>query len=84
MPSLRHVLTYLTIAAALAALTIVQLVTNMPLLLGVPLVAAVSVGLLGITRSSLQIGRYFPELLKVPVIRELIGKPESEVERRVV
>ncbi len=84
LPSLRHVLTYATVAVALAALTVVQLVTNMPLLLGVPLVAAVSVGLLRITRRSLQIGRYFPELLKIPVIRELIGKPESEVERRVV
>ena len=84
LPSARHVVTFATIAVALAALLIVQAVTDMPLLLGLVIAAAVSVGLLGISRNSLQIGRYFPELLKVPILRQLIGRPDVEVERRGV
>jgi hypothetical protein len=54
----------------------------MPLPLGLALAAVVSVGILRASRSSLQIGRYFPELLKVPVLRQLIARPDVEVGRR--
>ena len=84
LPTPRLVATFATIAAAIAALILVQAVTGMPLPLGVALAAAVSVGLLRISRGSLQIGRYFPELLKVPFLRQLIGPPDVEVGRRVV
>jgi O-antigen/teichoic acid export membrane protein len=84
LPTPRLMVTFATIAAAIAALILIQAVTRMPLPLGVALAAAVSVGLLRISRSSLQIGRYFPELLKVPFLRQLIGRPDVEVGRRVI
>ena len=84
LPSPRLVLTFATIAAALAGLVILQLVTGMPLLLGVVVAGMVSIALLGVSRGSLQIGRYFPELLKVPLLRQLIGGPDPEAERRAV
>ena len=82
VPSPRHVVTFVTIAVAIAALVLVQALTEMPLPLGLALAAAVSVGILGVSRSSLQIGRYFPELLKVPFLRQLIAQPDVEVGRR--
>jgi O-antigen/teichoic acid export membrane protein len=84
LPSPRHLAVFCTIAAAIAALTLVQQVTRMPLPLAVVLAATVSVGLLRVSRSSLQLGRYFPQLLKVPVLRQLIGHTDDEVERRAV
>ena len=84
VPSPRHVVTFATIAVAIVALILVQAVTDMPLPLGLALAAAVSVGILRVSRSSLQIGRYFPELLKVPFLRQLIAPPDVEVGRRGV
>jgi len=84
VPSPRHVVTFATIAVAIVALILVQALTEMPLPLGLALAAAVSVGILRVSRSSLQIGRYFPELLKVPFLRQLIARPDVEVGRRVI
>jgi O-antigen/teichoic acid export membrane protein len=83
LPAPRYLVTFALIAAALTALTLVQLLTQMPLPLGVALAAAVSVVLLRVSRNSLQIGRFFPELLKVPILRELIGRTDGDVEARV-
>lgn len=79
MPSPRHAVTFATIAVAIVALVLIQAVTDMPLPLGLALAAAVSVGILRSSRNSLQIGRYFPELLKIPVLRQLIARPDAEV-----
>jgi O-antigen/teichoic acid export membrane protein len=84
LPNRRHIVTFVSIGIAIAALTAVQLVTKMPLVVAVILVAAVSIGLLRASRNSLQIGLYFPELLKVPGLRMLIGGPRDDLERRAV
>jgi O-antigen/teichoic acid export membrane protein len=84
VPTARHLVTFAIIAVAIGGLTLLQLAVQMPLVVGVGLAAVVSIGLLGITRGSLQIGRYFPELLKVPILRQLIGGPDSEVGRGAV
>ena len=76
VPTPRHAVTFATIAVAIVALVLVQAVTDMPLPLGLALAAVVSLGILASSRGSLQIGRYFPELLKVPVLRQLIAKPD--------
>lgn len=79
LPERKHVVTFLAIAVAVGGLTLLQMVTQMPLPIGVALAAIVSAGLLIVSRGSLQIGRYFPELLKVPILRRLIGGPDAEV-----
>lgn len=84
LPDPRHLATFAAVALAVAGLAIVQLVIQMPLPVGVSLAAVVSIGLLAVSRGSLQVGRYFPELLKVPILHQLIGPPDAEVERRAV
>lgn len=81
IPERRHVLTFAFIAAAVAALAAVQVVLAPPLVVAFALVAAAGLGLLAASRHSLEIGVYFPELRRVPVLRSLIG-PGPEVDRR--
>lgn len=79
LPERKHVVTFVAIAVAVGGLTLLQMVIQMPLPFGVALAAIVSAGLLIVSRGSLQIGRYFPELLKVPILRRLIGGQDAEV-----
>jgi hypothetical protein len=71
--------TFGAIALAVAGLTVAQLIFDVPLVVGLVAVAVVSVGLLLASRDSLEIGRYFPELLRVPILRQLIGRPDTKV-----
>jgi O-antigen/teichoic acid export membrane protein len=84
LPDSRHLATFAAIAIAVAGLTLVQHAVQLPLPIGVGLAAVVSICLLAASRGSLQIGRYFPELLKVPILRQLIGRPDAEVGRRAI
>lgn len=82
LPERRHAVTFVAIAAAVACLTALQVVFGPPLLVGIVVAGVVAVVLLAASRRSLEIGRYFPELLKVPVLRMLIGGSEAEAGRR--
>lgn len=82
VPALRQVVTFGAIALAVAGLTAAQLVFDLPLVVGLVAVAVVSVGLFLASRDSLEIGRYFPELLRIPVLRQLIGRPDTKVDGR--
>jgi O-antigen/teichoic acid export membrane protein len=80
VPALRQVVTFGAIALAVAGLTVAQLALDPPLVVGLVAVAVAAVGLLLASRDSLEIGRYFPELLRVPVLRRLIGRPDTKVD----
>ncbi|HSL33853.1 MAG TPA: hypothetical protein VK871_09410, partial [Candidatus Limnocylindrales bacterium] len=82
VPALRQVVTFGAIALAVAGLTVAQLVFDLPLVVGLVAVAGVSVGRFLASRDSLEIGRYFPELLRIPVLRQLIGRPDTKVDGR--
>jgi O-antigen/teichoic acid export membrane protein len=84
LPAPEHIATFVTIGVAITALTMLQLVTQMPLPIAVVLAAGVSLGLLRASRNSLQIGRFFPELLRVPGLRRLIGGGDADAKRRAV
>jgi O-antigen/teichoic acid export membrane protein len=80
LPLPRHLLTFAAIVAAVVGLAVFQVVAAPPLPVGVGLVLVASIVLLAASRDSLEIGRYFPELLKVPFLRALIGRPGREVD----
>jgi O-antigen/teichoic acid export membrane protein len=80
VPALRQIVTFGAIALAVAGLTVAQLALDPPLVIGLVAVAVAAVGLLLASRDSLEIGRYFPELLRVPVLRRLIGRPDTKVD----
>jgi hypothetical protein len=48
-----------------------------PFFVGIVAAAAVSLALVRINRGALQIGVYFPELLRVPILRRLFGAAPS-------
>jgi hypothetical protein len=73
--------TFVGIAVAVAGLTVLQIVLGPPLFVGIVVAGLVALALLAASRRSLEIGRYFPELLKVPVLRSLIGGSEREGRR---
>lgn len=81
LPDGRHVFAFGSIAAAIATLTVFELAVGPPLPVGLALSAALSIALLGINRSALQVGRYFPELLRLPVVGHLFGRPSEGAER---
>jgi O-antigen/teichoic acid export membrane protein len=83
LPDSRLLVSLGMIVVALATIWVVQLTVGLTVVAGVILTGLVSLALLGATRRSLQIGRYFPELLKVPVLRTLIGTPDEEVEHPI-
>jgi O-antigen/teichoic acid export membrane protein len=82
VPAARHVAMYLAIAASILVLTAVQLALAPPLLIGILLGGVLWLGLLIGTRRPLDIGRYFPELRRVPVIGALVAPPPNSVEDR--
>ena len=77
MPAARHVAMYLAIAASILLLTGIQLTLDPPLPVGIVLGGLLWLGLLIGTRRPLDIGRYFPELRRVPVIGSLVAPPPS-------
>jgi O-antigen/teichoic acid export membrane protein len=77
LPAAQHVAMYLAIAAAILVLTAIQVTLNPPLPIGIALGGMVWLGLLIGTRRPLDIGRYFPELRRVPVIRALVAPPQT-------
>lgn len=83
VPALRHVVTFAAIAIAVVVLTIGQVALNPSLVIGIAAIVAVSLGLLVASRDSLELGRYFPELLRVPVLRQLIGRSDDTADRHV-
>jgi len=73
LPGARHVAAFASVAVAIVALTATQLVFHPPFVVGFVASAAVSLALIRINRGALQIGVYFPELMRVPVLRRLLG-----------
>lgn len=69
----RYVRVYLVIAAAIAVLATVQLVTRPPLPVGIALAAVASLVVLVTNRRLLDVAATFPELLRLPGARRLLG-----------
>ena len=67
----------------LAALIALQLVVEPPFIVGFVAAAAISLALIRINRGALQIGVYFPELLRIPVLRRLLETAPSVEESHV-
>lgn len=63
---------YLMIIIATATLWLVQSTFQPPLYLSVPFAAILSLAILYLNRARLQIGEIFPELLKVPILKDLL------------
>jgi hypothetical protein len=61
------------IIAATAGLTIFQLIVEPPLYVSLPIAAVISLVLLRLNASKLQVGEMFPELLKIPGVKVLLG-----------
>ncbi len=73
LPDLRHVVVFVAIAVALVVLWLVQVTAGLSL---IPGLAAIGVGWLLLViggRRALELGRYFPELARIPVVRSLVG-----------
>ena len=79
VPERRHLIPFVFVALALGGLVAVQVVLEPPLILAIGLVGLVALALVAASRHSLEIGVYFPELRRVPVLRALIGHgPERD------
>lgn len=63
---------YVGIAAAAGGLLLLESTINPPLYVGIFLVALLSLALLLLNRRRLQVERFFPEILKIPVIGKLL------------
>jgi O-antigen/teichoic acid export membrane protein len=83
LPGLRHVAAFGSVAVGLAALIALQLVVEPPFIVGFVTAAAISLALIRINRGALQIGVYFPELLRIPVLRRLLETAPSVEEPHV-
>jgi O-antigen/teichoic acid export membrane protein len=66
---------YAVIAAGALALLVVELVTNLGLIVGTALAALVSTVVLALTRDELRIGDTFPEIARLPFAARLFGAP---------
>jgi O-antigen/teichoic acid export membrane protein len=73
MPGARHVAAFASIGAAIAVLTAFQLAFSPPLAVGIIAAGAVSLVLVGANRGALQIGLFFPELLRLPFVGRMFG-----------
>jgi O-antigen/teichoic acid export membrane protein len=78
LPGAHHVAAFISIGLAIAGLTALQLVFAPPLVVGVVVAGAVSLVLVGVNRGALQIGLFFPELLRVPLIGRMFGTTAVE------
>jgi O-antigen/teichoic acid export membrane protein len=77
LPGSRHVAAFASIGAAIAGLTAFQLLVAPPLGVGVIAVGAVSLVLVGGNRGALQIGLFFPELLRLPFVGRMFGSTSN-------
>ena len=77
LPGARHLAAFASIGAAIAVLTVFQLMLEPPLVVGIVAVGAVSLVLVGGTRGALQIGLFFPELLRLPLVGRMFGAASS-------
>jgi len=71
--------TYLTILAGSVVLLAIQLWLNPPIYLSFVLVGGMSLLLVFVNRDVLNIAEIFPELLRLPILRNLIGGPKTSM-----
>lgn len=64
---------YLSLIAATVGLLLIQALVNPPFFVSAALAAVVSLGLLRLNRRILDIDHVFPEILRIPLIRPLLG-----------
>jgi O-antigen/teichoic acid export membrane protein len=71
-----------SVGVGIVALIAFQLVLQPPLVVGVVVAGLVSLALVGVNRHALQVGLYFPELMRIPVVRLLFGsgRPVKEID----
>ena len=72
---LRYRRAYTTVLLAMVGLQIIQLVVTVPLVPGLGLASIVSLLVFWLNRDLLDIQRTFPEVLRVPFMRQLLGAP---------
>lgn len=64
---------YLSLFVATVGITLMQWAFNPSIFISVPITGIVWIGLLRLNADRLQVGEIFPELLKVPILRDLIN-----------
>jgi O-antigen/teichoic acid export membrane protein len=72
-PDVRHLVVFAAIGLALVALMLVELAADLSLIIGLVVIATVWLVLVAGSRRTLELGRYFPELARIPVVRRLVG-----------
>jgi hypothetical protein len=72
---LRYRRAYTTVLLAMVSLQIIQLVVTVPLVPGLGLASIASLLVFWLNRDLLDIQRTFPEILRVPFMRQLLGAP---------
>jgi O-antigen/teichoic acid export membrane protein len=70
----RYLRVYTVLAVASAGLGMVELVVHPGFIVALVLAAIVSVAVFALTRSELRIGRTFPELMRIPLVKWLFGE----------
>lgn len=83
LPGPRHLAAFASVVIAITGLTALQLALHPPFVIGLLVSAVVSLALVGINRGALQIGLYFPELMRIPIVRRLFGAAPSTGEADV-
>ena len=73
LPDPRHVLVFGAITLSLIALAALDGAVHLSLVAGAVVIALVWLGLVVGGRHTLELGRYFPELGRIPVVRRLVG-----------
>src|SRR5690606_14208380 len=68
-----YVRVYVVLIAATVAMLAMQLIFNPPVLVGVVMVGVISLAVLRLNRDVLNVGNMFPELLRIPGMRWLLG-----------
>ena len=74
-PDLRHVLVFTAIGLSLIVLAMLQVAVHAGLVVGLIVIGLVWLALVVGSRRTLELGRYFPELGRIPIVRDLVGAP---------
>ena len=74
-PDLRHVVVFAAIGLSLILLAAAQVAVHAGLVVGLIVIALVWLALVVGSRRTLELGRYFPELGRIPIVRDLVGVP---------
>lgn len=69
----RYVRVYLSIAGGALGLLVLQWLVEMPVVVSVGLAAVVSLMIVRLNRATLRVGEMFPELLRIPLVRHIVG-----------